>query len=718
MLHDALPLVTTLHIEKASQLRIGLVSNHLRDISSVTIYNLFYKNNDTNTIHVDEDIATNSVHFLSRLPNLQSVTFWGRWGDSLCSLKSRYISEDQRFGIYHLMDSFSGAFDCRSLPHNLQINGLSCPNLCNDSEGGSCKVCKRLCKKFPLERTLDVDLCLSYTTCNEIIKARKGGEDYLHSETRLMQLLGKGVIEDASLIIAYCGSVKSELKITVESSRGVDVTKLKEEDIRNAIMKQHSNTVAYLSEESFDLLKTTIRLPISNDLLDPDAIRVENLDRMVKHIMEETDSVQKSINQMYSLLACEDTTQDSTKQLVVETGVLLKLVQFLSRDNDSDLQFAALKVLIRVSFVGVIIMGAIPLVRLLSSPHTELPLNAAWALGSIVGESRHCRDLVLQAGAIHPLLKLLEDHHQESDVKSVRRTYVWTLCNLCRGKPKPDFNIVSPALPVLKKMLYHSEEAVVMDACWVLSHLSDGPNIYIQAIINAFEDTDVRRFVELLNHPSASLQAAALGALGNIATGHISQTQLIRNNELPCLLDLFVNHSFSELKELLQSLRSNRTLYDQYYGKVITVPCKISDSGEQDDKHFNIVKANSYGSPQKTKNKKYEFLFVGKFCGQKQSDGVVACRVASSVIEPYFGEHTAGDIRKICRQDKERAYRLVNQSSCAFHHDFCSLSQFQIKLMLTPDEFYAKLAQVPTLRDSTSWMVDIGNPPLLILRKL
>jgi len=77
------------------------------------------------------------------------------------------------------------------------------------------------------------------------------------------------------------------------------------------------------------------------------------------------------------------------------------------------------------------------------------------------------------------------------------------------------------------------------------------------------------------------------------------------------------NPSFSELRSLLQSLRSNRALYDQYYGKVITVPCKISDSSEQEDKHFNIVKSNSYGSPQKTKkkskkDKKYEFLLVGK----------------------------------------------------------------------------------------------------------
>lgn len=154
---------------------------------------------------------------------------------------------------------------------------------------------------------------------------------------------------------------------------------------------------------------------------------------------------------------------------------------------------------------------------------------------------------------------------------------------------------------------------------------------------------------------------------------------------------------------------------------MITVPCKISDSSEQEDKHFNIVKASSYSSPQKTKkkskkDKKYEFLLVGKFFGPKKSDGEVACRVASSVIETYFGKHTAGEIRKISREDKERANRLVNQSSSQFVHDFSSLGQYQMKLMLTAGEFYAKMAQVP--RDSTSWMVDIGNPFLLVLKKV
>jgi len=117
MLHDALPLVTTLHIEKASQLRIGLVSNHLRDVSEVSIYNLFDVNRRKATIQVDEDLATKSVHFLSILPNLESVAFWGKYRSSLCSLNSLELySYGDNPSINHLLDEILGAFDCGSLP--------------------------------------------------------------------------------------------------------------------------------------------------------------------------------------------------------------------------------------------------------------------------------------------------------------------------------------------------------------------------------------------------------------------------------------------------------------------------------------------------------------------------------------------------------------------------------------------------------------------------
>ncbi len=188
--------------------------------------------------------------------------------------------------------------------------------------------------------------------------------------------------------------------------------------------------------------------------------------------------------------------------------------------------------------------GAVPVfVQLLQSPSDDVREQAVWALGNIAGDSPRCRDIVLQSGALTPLLMQLHEHSK----LSMLRNATWTLSNFCRGKPQPAFEAVRPALPALARLVHSNDEEVLTDACWALSYLSDGTNDKIAAVIDAGV---CKRLVELLMHPSASVLIPALRTVGNIVTGDDVQTQIVINcAALPCLLRLLTDPHKKSIKK-------------------------------------------------------------------------------------------------------------------------------------------------------------------------
>ena len=343
--------------------------------------------------------------------------------------------------------------------------------------------------------------------------SRKGGRNYLQSETRFMQLLGKGTIQSQYdytvvervvdfTVIKYDSRVQVQLKDMIETSQ-VDITTLNREDVVKAITRHYPNNITvYLGEESFDYLKTTIGLPISNDLLDPWAIRVENLDRMVRSVMEEKDSIfcpVGGLDKIDSLLS----PQNAPTQRVLESGVLPKLVEFMQRDDcDLKLQNVSSSILPKLALYfrklehvdDIVKSGAVqPLVTMMSfrgSSHTELILNATQALGNIASKGTQYRDLVLQAGVLEPLVEKLRNTPTGHMKLVIVRTYVWLLSTLCRGKPKPDINLESPSLETLNELIRHPDDEVVGYACCFLGYLcgKGSNNTHIQAMIDAHCD--------------------------------------------------------------------------------------------------------------------------------------------------------------------------------------------------------------------------------------
>ena len=373
-----------------------------------------------------------------------------------------------------------------------------------------------------------------------------------------------------------------------------------------------------------------------------------NPQQLVDGVHSEDPNAQlPAVTQFRKLLSIE---RSPPIEEVIAAGVVPRFVQFLQCGDNPMLQFESAWALTNIASGTsehtrvVIANGAVPIfVQLLLSPNDDVREQAVWALGNIAGDSPECRDLVLTHGALQPLLEQLNPNSK----MSMLRNATWTLSNLCRGKPQPNWQLVAPALSVLAQLIFSNDDEVprnslcaqfsaqfsarnsapfstapprprrsplrppspqvLADACWALSYLSDGPNEKIQAVL----DTGIcARVVELMGHLPASVQTPALRTAGNIVTGDDHQTQCVLNcGALPRLLALLQSPKKGIRKEACWTI-SNITagtreqIHAVIEANIIPPLVQLLATAEFDIKKeaaWSISNATSGGSPEQIK---------------------------------------------------------------------------------------------------------------------
>jgi hypothetical protein len=96
---------------------------------------------------------------------------------------------------------------------------------------------------------------------------------------------------------------------------------------------------------------------------------------------------------------------------------------------------------------------------------------------------------------------------------------VWTLSNLCRGKPQPDIALVRDCIPALAYVISRStDSSIIVDAAWSLFFLIDGDDDRIEHVVVA-----IPVLVSILK----SVTLPALRTLGTIITGSERQAQMV-----------------------------------------------------------------------------------------------------------------------------------------------------------------------------------------------
>ena len=142
--------------------------------------------------------------------------------------------------------------------------------------------------------------------------------------------------------------------------------------------------------------------------------------------------------------------------------------------------------------------------------------QALWMLETITGDSR---DSMFVPQYFDPYLKVVQSLCNRNWQRiSILRTLIWTISNLCRGKPSPPYEFVSQFLPSLERVLFSDigDAEVTIDIMWSLSYLTDHKLHGEQVAGILIEHNITQTICSLLLSQNQQIITPALRTIGNI----------------------------------------------------------------------------------------------------------------------------------------------------------------------------------------------------------
>ncbi|KAF9579426.1 Importin alpha subunit (Karyopherin alpha subunit) (Serine-rich RNA polymerase I suppressor protein) [Lunasporangiospora selenospora] len=344
-----------------------------------------------------------------------------------------------------------------------------------------------------------------------------------------------------------------------------------------------------------------------NDLDEEDDL-IEQLNRKLSNVsLNPTTSIPDEMNLADISTMAKDVLPRIDNVLALDCVHLF--ISFLGMSEYPDLQYETAWVVTNIAAgttaqtAKLVLAGILtPLIHNLRvSRCVHVQTQTIWALGNISGDGPPYRDLILQSGALEVIMSLIQMCEDPTVAKEQRymilRIAVWCVSNLCRGSGRcaPEWLQVTPAFPMLRRLMYTDDTEILADTCWAMCRILNGTHkMNLESVL--IDKELCARFVELLHEPHATIQVPSLRSLINIASGPEHHTQLLIDAEAIPILgseELLMHRNSTIRRDALLGI-SNITAGTADQVREVTV----QDNGNVMRRVLDILRRGDIGSEE------------------------------------------------------------------------------------------------------------------------